>query len=198
MKACAIFKNKKGSSSIMVMLIMIVLVVFGVLALMSSYSDFKLAKKSAAWHAKYYDLDAKGEEFVSKVNAKLTEAAKAVNANDDSGFAKLVKINLNQLAKDYKIKMVDSKEGLVVNAVIEDADQNKLGISLIVGMLSKRNINNNDINSNNNSTINKGSNSTTLSSDKYKYYKVAEWKQLPKEFKYDGQNDLWNGEVTNP
>ena len=58
----------------LVILIMVTLIVFGVLALMSSYADLKLARKSGEWVKGYYDLDGKGDVLVQQIDTFLKEA----------------------------------------------------------------------------------------------------------------------------
>ncbi len=55
-------KNKQmnsecGSSSVLVIMIMLLLITFGVLAMMSSYSNLKIARKHAQWTRDYYQLE---------------------------------------------------------------------------------------------------------------------------------------------
>lgn len=61
-------RNEEGSASIMVILIIFTLMVFGVFALMSSYSEYKLSAKYATWVQEYYQLDQSGQELLSTIN----------------------------------------------------------------------------------------------------------------------------------
>lgn len=54
-----------GSSSVLVIMIMLLLITFGVLAMMSSYSNLKIAQKKAAWTKDYYQLESIAEEGLS-------------------------------------------------------------------------------------------------------------------------------------
>jgi hypothetical protein len=81
-----IFKNKtgwmksnRGSSSVLVILIMVTLIVLGLIALMSTFSELKLARKNAEWVKTYYALDGKAENLLSRVDSCLKAAA------DDAG-----------------------------------------------------------------------------------------------------------------
>jgi hypothetical protein len=49
--------NERGSSSVLVIMIMLLLITFGVLAMMSSYSNLKIARKHAEWTRDYYQLE---------------------------------------------------------------------------------------------------------------------------------------------
>lgn len=68
-------QSKKGSSSVLVILIVVVLLVFGTLALMSSYSDLKLTRKSGEWIKNYYSLEAEGDSLVQQIDSLLFKAA---------------------------------------------------------------------------------------------------------------------------
>lgn len=48
---------ERGSSSVLVIMIMLLLITFGVLAMMSSYSNLKVARKHAQWTRDYYHLE---------------------------------------------------------------------------------------------------------------------------------------------
>ncbi len=61
----------QGSASILIILIMISLTAFGMLSLMSAYSDFKLAKKDGEWAQAYYVLDTDAERAVGELNEEL-------------------------------------------------------------------------------------------------------------------------------
>lgn len=55
-------KRTSGSSSVLVIMIMLLLITFGVLAMMSSYSNLKIAQKKAEWTKDYYKLESIAEE----------------------------------------------------------------------------------------------------------------------------------------
>ena len=48
--------SERGSSSVLVIMIMLLLITFGVLAMMSSYSNLKIARKHAQWTSDYYQI----------------------------------------------------------------------------------------------------------------------------------------------
>lgn len=52
-----IHRRQRGSSSVLVIMIMLMLITFGVLSLMSSYSNLKIARKNAQWVQDYYALE---------------------------------------------------------------------------------------------------------------------------------------------
>lgn len=65
--------NEKGSSSLMVILIVFTLMLFGVFALMSSYSEYKLSNKYALWVQEYYKLDTEAQHFLANLDLKANE-----------------------------------------------------------------------------------------------------------------------------
>jgi hypothetical protein len=182
MKKFNFYKKKKGSSSIMVILVMLTLVVFGVLALMSSYSDLKLSKKNANWLKGYYELDARGEELVSQIDTKLEASAeKALIGNklDRDKYVGLAEKELNNLnlGENSRLQMTKNADKLLINMQITDKVNNLLAISLEVTVPDKYN---------------------NSSKETIKYSKVVKWEQKPQNFKYDNTIQLWDGEVNKP
>lgn len=53
--------RERGSSSVLVIMVMLLLITFGVLAMMSSYSNLKIAKKNAEWTKDFYALESIAE-----------------------------------------------------------------------------------------------------------------------------------------
>ncbi|HAS74910.1 MAG TPA: hypothetical protein DCS67_12265 [Clostridiales bacterium UBA8960] len=61
--------SERGSSSVLVVMIMLLLITFGVLAMMSSYSNLKISRKHAEWTRDYYRLESIAEsEFITFQN----------------------------------------------------------------------------------------------------------------------------------
>jgi hypothetical protein len=61
-------RNRKGSSSVLVILTFLLLMVFAVLAMASSFADFRLASKNAKWTSDYYQLEGEAQEFTMKLD----------------------------------------------------------------------------------------------------------------------------------
>lgn len=78
-KLKTLFISDRGSSSVLVILIMVMLVVLGLLALMSTWSELKLARKNASWSTAYYLLDSKAEIRLSEINYCLQDADKSTD-----------------------------------------------------------------------------------------------------------------------
>ena len=66
--------NKKGASSVLVILMMVVLIVFGLAALTTSMAAMRLGDKSNDWTGEYYELEAKAEEFLFEIDGLLVQA----------------------------------------------------------------------------------------------------------------------------
>lgn len=64
----------QGGASVLIVLIMITLTTFGVLALVSAYSDLKLARRNAAFMQEYYELETQAEEALSDLSKVLDSA----------------------------------------------------------------------------------------------------------------------------
>lgn len=78
-----LFNDDKGSSSVLVILVMLLLITFGVLAMMSSYSNLKIARKNASWTQGYYALE-------SEANLNYNKVVQVIDAAIDLSDALLV------------------------------------------------------------------------------------------------------------
>jgi len=90
----------KGSSSVLVIMIMLLLITFGVLAMMSSYSNLKIARKNADWTQGYYKLESAGEldqiTFKTLYEGALTQTNNLLNGDS------LVEAELSMMPEDVK------------------------------------------------------------------------------------------------
>lgn len=66
--------DRKGAASVLVIFMVMVLVTLGALAISSANANYKLSQRALDWNIMYYDLDAKGEEFLWALDGKLAEA----------------------------------------------------------------------------------------------------------------------------
>ncbi|HCX03724.1 MAG TPA: hypothetical protein DHM42_04495 [Clostridiales bacterium] len=95
-------KNKKGSSSILVVVTFTMLVIFSLLVMISSYSDYKLAQKNSENTEAYYKLSGQANEFWYDIESIISnnssknpeEIIKELYKYDSSVF---VEINDNSL-----------------------------------------------------------------------------------------------------
>lgn len=74
--------NEKGSSSVLVVMIMLLMITFGVLAMMSSYSNLKIARKHAEWTKDYYSLESQGDFNLMHFNGVLDDVVSRFVADD--------------------------------------------------------------------------------------------------------------------
>lgn len=65
----------QGSASILIILIMLALSAFGVLAMMSAYSDYRLAQKNADRIKQHYALETEAQKEVGLLNEALAASA---------------------------------------------------------------------------------------------------------------------------
>lgn len=112
--------NEKGSSSILVVLTFLMLGIFGVLGIMSSYSDYRLARKNAAWTQDYYSLEAQAHSFAAKADALLIE-------NQGEDIAALRKA-FNIL--DPQALLNESEDGLMASRIFEAESGKKVIIEI--------------------------------------------------------------------
>ncbi len=83
-----------GGSSVLVIFLMLLLITLGALAMLSSNSNLRLAKKGAAWMKDYYLLEADGEniiELVSKSLQQNNEILSACNSAQKSSCSHFVR-----------------------------------------------------------------------------------------------------------
>ena len=93
-------KLRSGSSSILVILLVVTMVVFGVLAMMSSYSGLKMAKKNAQWTSEYYELEANAEILVYDIKNILQQSVSKTNLSEQEYWAE---INNKSIHLNYHI-----------------------------------------------------------------------------------------------
>lgn len=78
------FSNQMGSASILIMLIMISLITFGLIAMLLSNSDYKMARKNAEWHQEQYVI----ESQAAQAEAALDQLLEAMNQNNTQSLNK--------------------------------------------------------------------------------------------------------------
>lgn len=106
-------KLRKGSSSLLVILLVVTMVVFGVLAMMSSYSGLKMAKKNAQWTSEYYELEANAEILVYDIKNILQDSLSTSNlsqavywTNVNNGLSQIVNSQVTLNSKNDQIIIV--------------------------------------------------------------------------------------------
>ena len=104
-----IIKNEDGATSVLVLLMMIVLVALGSFAIVSASSSIKLSNTSISWNTTYYNLDAQGEEYLSKLDNILYQA-------EQSSVAYILGEGFNELThSDLDIKLQTSTREIMEN-----------------------------------------------------------------------------------
>jgi len=110
--------NEHGSSSVLVIMIMLLLITFGVLAMMSSYSNLKIAQKHAQWTSDYYQLESIASSDLKSFEQLFESAIADTKANfvnstfDPSTFADMPEgIKANVLER-VEALVPDNKEAI--------------------------------------------------------------------------------------
>lgn len=102
--------NERGSASLMVVLIVFVLMLFGVFALMSSYSEYKLSSKYASWTKDYYALDQKAQMFLSQLDLKKVEGQTIEKTIQDQTLSSNQTILIKVKVTNGKFKILTWKQ----------------------------------------------------------------------------------------
>ena len=180
------FSEERGSSSVLVIMIMLLLITFGVLAMMSSYSNLKMSKKNAEWTKTFYILESQAKEDIQEFNQVYEDTIQYVTqvqkqATSQMSKTELDKIfllklyelcRLNELISD-KIEICNFKEEkeLNVNSVKYHPTLQFLALDLTTNrtFLSKIEID------------------LQMPYLTKEGYKITEWCEIPKSFQYDEQ-----------
>lgn len=82
--------NKKGASSVLVILMMVVLTLFGLSALTASLATVRLTEKAGVWTEEFYLLEAQAEAIVAQLDGILYDAeTRAVDYMEEKEFLKI-------------------------------------------------------------------------------------------------------------
>ena len=68
-----------GGASVLIILVMFIMLSLGALRLMSSFADLRLARASAGWTARYYELEKEANAGLQKTNTALAGSFNAVS-----------------------------------------------------------------------------------------------------------------------
>ena len=107
---------ERGSSSVLVIMVMLLLITFGVLAMMSSYSNLKIAKKNAEWSRDFYALESMAELDMVTFKTIYNDAQNQSSVIFNNGTIDLVAIkNLPEslqadIIKAYQLIPIDDKD----------------------------------------------------------------------------------------
>jgi hypothetical protein len=78
-------REDRGSASVLVIMLMLMLITFGVLAMMSAYSNYKISKRNAEWTQTYYQLESDASDVLSKVDTAIKEAVRETILSEAEG-----------------------------------------------------------------------------------------------------------------
>lgn len=67
--------EQRGSSSVLVIMVLLMLITFGVLAMMTSYSNLKIARKNAEWTQGFYELESLAGNHLAEVETHIIFSA---------------------------------------------------------------------------------------------------------------------------
>ncbi|MDW7668370.1 MAG: hypothetical protein SCJ93_06060 [Bacillota bacterium] len=112
--------NKRGSSSILVILTFMMLVIFSVLVMMSSYSDYKLAQKNASYTKEYYELSGEANKFWTNIDSLISN----ISSNDLSVIVE----ELEKFDADTDIDIYENN--LIISKTFRNNDSKELMIKL--------------------------------------------------------------------
>lgn len=119
--------DEKGSSSVLVVLTLLMLVLFGVLGMISSFSDYKIAQKNAAWTKDYYAFESIANEQLEKMDAAILvkkEEARVIfelwkaGKSFDAGVPKSVQRELAQMLSGIDVE--DQAEIMIYSVLMKD------------------------------------------------------------------------------
>lgn len=67
--------DQRGSSSVLVIMVLLMLITFGVLAMMTSYSNLKISRKNAEWTQAFYKLESLAGNHLAEVKTHIIYSA---------------------------------------------------------------------------------------------------------------------------
>jgi hypothetical protein len=164
------FRSRRGSASAVVVMVTVLLAVFGVLALVSSYSGYKLSQRHAAWTTAYYDVDARAEAALAAIEGDLSAAAtEAGNVSATGAFPSLAALALADRVPEGQGTVLGDAQGFTVRINVGDADGQLIRVELRVD-------------------FQEGAIPSRLC-------RIVSWRQWQKPFAYDeNPGDVWGGE----
>lgn len=75
-------RNKKGATSVLIILLMVVLMVFGLTILTTTLSNKNLSEKKQVWLNDYYQLESDVALSLAEIDFKMAEMKASVSTND--------------------------------------------------------------------------------------------------------------------
>ncbi len=172
-----------GGSSILVVFLMLLLVTLGVLAMVSSDANLKLARKGVSWIKGYYMLEAGGEALLDTVSQGLIHADN-LRYTEGNAFEGA----LGRLLADYLGEYVDGAGkklpyGAVINEIRVEPDGS--GSVTVTAMLSREH-ESIDQHLLVQAMVFAGTGESDTGG-----FRILQWKQYQEPFEYETKLELW-------
>lgn len=165
-----LMKAHKGSSSVLVIMIMLLMITFGVLAMMSSYSSLKIARKHAAWTEAYYRLESQSDFNMMYIKDVFSEVLLEYDRDvEDEQFRRFFEALETALSREvdstYRISsnFEDVKPSLSILTTDEESGRHLLATVRF---------------------------DTDIESVDQMRMEVVEWREIPIDFEYDDMIDF--------
>jgi len=163
-------RSKRGSASAVVVMVTVLLAVFGVLALVSSYSGYKLSQRHAEWTSAFYRTDSQAVGVLAAIEGDLASAAEDAGDVSATGpFPALASLALAERIPEGQGTVLEDERGFTVLVNVGDAEGQIVRMQLRVdfrdGPIPQR------------------------------LCRIVSWRQWQKPFAYDeNPGDVWGGE----
>lgn len=203
--------RERGSSSVLVIMVMLLLITFGVLAMMSSYSNLKIANKNAEWTKDFYALESIAELDLVTFEMLFKEAQSQTSELLKNDTIDL--ISIESLPDSVQKEILQAYQSLPIGDKVKlNAFHNQLFLYFLYDGLVKSAINEKNMTCNFDETILSGDSNnewipevTFISNDtetkrnlfvKIAFdasqntvaqngYEIVEWREVPDNFEYD-------------
>jgi hypothetical protein len=119
-------KSRKGSASALIILVITVLVMLGVLSLVTAAADRRLAEKRASWQQEYYQIDARAEQVLAKLNIMLSNYSISHNASgkpDEALVDEIMAWLTEQNVHEAAVELVQNN--VIISFVVGDVSSDK-------------------------------------------------------------------------
>lgn len=165
------FRSRRGMASAMIIMLLVLLIFFGVLSLVTTAADLRLAQKRADWNKEYYQADNAALQMVAEMDAycRSLEPAKLQAGTLDGLLENWLAAAAN--VSDYQLTRGETADApLVLTArIAENADKGQ-GIDLQLRLLP----------------VLAGQNSIRI--------EIEKWVQWQPSFDYSGsEGGVWKG-----
>lgn len=165
------FRSRRGMASAMIIMLLVLLIFFGVLSLVTTAADLRLAQKRADWNKEYYQADNVATQMVAELDTycrSLEPASLQTGTLDgllDTWLASAANVS------DYQLTRGESADApLVLTARITKDNDKGQGINLQLHLLP----------------VPAGQNVVQI--------EITEWVQWQPSFDYSGsEGGVWKG-----